>query len=160
VEVVEAVRQAVGQSYPVGIRLSQTKVNDFEHRWAGGEADARVIFAALKQAGVDFIHLASEGRDWIETATIGENITITQLAQQVARVSIIANGGMHKPEQAARILKEGHGDLISLGRGAIANPDWVRRLTLGLPFQRFEHGMVQPFATLNNTQQWLSQQIA
>ncbi|MBW4556389.1 MAG: NADH:flavin oxidoreductase [Trichormus sp. ATA11-4-KO1] len=160
VEVVEAVRQTVGNNYPVGIRLSQTKVNDFEYRWPGGEADGRVIFSALRKAGVDFIHLASEGRDWIETAMIGDGITITQLAKQVAQVPIIANGGMHQPEQANRIIQEGHADIVSLGRGALANPDWPRRLALGQTFDYFDHCMIQPQASINNTQQWLSQQIA
>ncbi len=160
VEIVEAVRQAVGQAYPVGIRLSQTKVNDLDYRWSGGEIEGRAIFTALRQAGVDFIHLASEGRDWLETSRIGEGITINQLAKQVAQVPIIANGGMHKLEQADRVLIEGHGDLISLGRGAIANPDWVNRLATGQPFEPFDRGMIAPEANLNNTQRWLSQQIA
>jgi 2,4-dienoyl-CoA reductase-like NADH-dependent reductase (Old Yellow Enzyme family) len=159
-EAIKAVRHAVGTAYPLGIRLSQTKVNDFDYRWPDGEADGRVIFAALRQAGVDFIHLASEGRDWLETAKIGEDITINQLAKQVAQVTIIANGGMHQPDQAIRILTEGHGDLISLGRGAIANPDWPTRLASGQSFEPFAHGMIEPEANLNNTQRWLSHQIA
>jgi 2,4-dienoyl-CoA reductase-like NADH-dependent reductase (Old Yellow Enzyme family) len=158
VETVEAVRRAVGQAYPVGIRLSQTKVNDLDYRWSGS-GEGRMIFAALKQAGVDFIHLASEGRDWLESS-ISESITINQLAKQVAQVPIIANGGMHKPEQAAQVLTEGHGDLISIGRGAIANPDWANRLATGQPFEPFDHGMIEPEANLNNTQGWLSQHIA
>ncbi|MBD1867295.1 hypothetical protein H6F95_08280 [Cyanobacteria bacterium FACHB-471] len=101
---------------------TQTKVNDFEYRWTGGEHDGRVIFAAVKAAGADFIHIASEGRDWLSTATLGGNLTITQLAKQVAQVPVIANGGMHHPAQA-EVLEEGHSDIISLGRGAIAIPD-------------------------------------
>ncbi len=160
VEVIEAVRAAVGDDYPVGIRLSQTKVNDFEYRWPGNEVDGRIIFAAIKAAGANFIHLASEGRNWLATAKLGDNITMTQLARQVTQIPVIANGGMHHPEQAARVLSEGHGDIISLGRGAIANPDWPLRLAQGRPFAAFDHGMTQPDATLNNTQQWLSQQTA
>lgn len=83
VEVIKAVRAAVGDSYPVGIRLSQTKVNDFEYRWSGGEQDGRVIFAAVKAAGIDFIHIASEGRDWLSTAKLAGDLTITQLAKRV-----------------------------------------------------------------------------
>jgi 2,4-dienoyl-CoA reductase-like NADH-dependent reductase (Old Yellow Enzyme family) len=160
VEVIEAVRAAAGTDYLIGIRLSQTKVNDFEYRWPGGEADGRVIFAAVKAAGVDFIHVASEGRDWLSTAKLGGNLTITQLAKQVAQVPVIANGGMHCPDQAAQVLTEGHGDIISLGRGAIANPDWPLRLAQGRPFETFDHAMIQPDATLANTQQWLARQVA
>ena len=160
VEVIKAVRAAVRDSYPVGIRLSQTKVNDFEYRWSGGEQDGRVIFAAVKAAGIDFIHIASEGRDWLSTAKLAGDMTITQLAKQVAQVPIIANGGMHCPEKAAQILEERHGDIISLGLNAIANPDWPLRLAQGRPFEEFDHAMIQPDATLNNIQQWLAQQAA
>ncbi len=69
VEVVEAVRAAVGAGFPIGLRLSQTKVNDFGYRWSGA-AEAETIFRAVTAAGVDYLHLASEGRDWYETATL------------------------------------------------------------------------------------------
>ncbi|MBP1176337.1 2,4-dienoyl-CoA reductase-like NADH-dependent reductase (Old Yellow Enzyme family) [Paenibacillus sp. PvR133] len=43
VEVSSAVRQAVGENFIVGIRISQGKVNDYEHKWAGKEEEAKVI---------------------------------------------------------------------------------------------------------------------
>src|SRR5581483_11035836 len=91
-EVVEAIRAAVGNEYPVGIRLSQTKVNDFVYRWPGGKEDAVIIFSALAAAGVSYLHIASEGRNWAETAMIDGNLTLTRLARNVARVPVIEKG--------------------------------------------------------------------
>ncbi|MEO3755587.1 NADH:flavin oxidoreductase [Streptomyces sp. B6B3] len=150
-EVVRRIREAVADDgFWVGVRLSQTKVNDFEHRWAGGTADARVIFSALAEAGSTCLHVASEGRDWIETARLDGADTITALARKTTGLPVIANGGMHDVDQAAELLAGGHADLLSLGRGALANPDLPRRLAEGRPLDRFDHAMLEPMATLDN----------
>lgn len=150
-EVIEAVRGAVGDGFPVGIRLSQGKVNDHGYRWPGGRADAEAIFAAVAGAGTDYLHVASEGRDWRETARIDEGITLTQLAKRVTGLPVVTNGGMHDPELAEFVLREGHGDLVALGRGALANPDYPNRLRDGRPFDDFEHAMINPSAAIENT---------
>src|SRR3546814_9288757 len=48
-DVVRAVRKSVGSNYVVGVRISQAKVNDFGHKWAGGEADAKVVFSRSEE---------------------------------------------------------------------------------------------------------------
>jgi 2,4-dienoyl-CoA reductase-like NADH-dependent reductase (Old Yellow Enzyme family) len=153
-EVVAAIRAEMGADFCVGIRLSQTKVNDFVHRWPGGTHDAKIIFAALAEANASYLHIASEGRDWIETARLDGGVTITGLARQVTGLPVIANGGMHDLAQAAQVLSDGHADLVSLGRGALANPDLPRRLSQGRPLAEFDHMMLQPMATLGNARQW------
>ncbi|GAB1813021.1 hypothetical protein [Mycobacterium sp. MUNTM1] len=56
-EVCADVVTAVGGNVAVGIRISQAKVSDNDHRWAGGQDDAAVIFTALADTGIDYIHL-------------------------------------------------------------------------------------------------------
>nr|PZN42543.1 MAG: NADH:flavin oxidoreductase [Actinomycetota bacterium] len=153
-EVVAAIRAAVGPDWCVGVRLSQTKVNDFTYRWPGGAKDAETVFAALAEAGASYLHIASEGRDWIETARLGDGETITRLARRVTGLPVIANGGMHEPERAARVLAEGHADLLSIGRGALANPDLPRLLAAGEAPRAFDPAMLEPFATLDNARRW------
>ncbi|MEC3954660.1 NADH:flavin oxidoreductase [Nocardia sp. CDC153] len=149
--VLHAIRAAVGD-FPVGVRLSQTKVNDFTYRWPGGEADARVIFAALTEAS--YLHIASEGRDFLETAKLPSGTTVTQLAREVSGRPVIANGGMHNLPQAADVLTGGHADVLSLGTGALANPDLPRRVEAGAPLAPFDHEMLHPMATLDCTAAW------
>ncbi|MEO3803038.1 NADH:flavin oxidoreductase [Nonomuraea sp. B1E8] len=153
-EIVSAIRAEVGPRFCVGIRLSQGKVNDHTHRWAGGARDAEIIFAALAEAGASYLHIASEGRDWVETATLDGGMTITGLARKVTGLPVLANGGMHDADQAATVLADGHADVLALGRGALANPDFPRRLARGLPMADFDHRMLQPMATLNNARLW------
>ncbi|MFI6790276.1 alkene reductase [Nonomuraea sp. NPDC050383] len=153
-EVVAAIRAEVGPEFCVGVRLSQTKVNDFVYRWPGGAYDARIIFTALAEAGATYLHIASEGRDWIETARLDGDTTITGLARLATGLPVIANGGMHELSQAAQVLRDGHADLVSIGRGALANSDLPRRVTGDRPLEAFDHMMLQPMATLANAAQW------
>ena len=151
VRVLDAVREAVGD-LPVGMRLSQTKVNDFAYRWPGGADDARVIFDALADAS--YLHIASEGRDFLETARLAGGSTITQLAREVTGKPVVANGGMHALPQAAGVLTGGHADLLSLGTGALANPDLPRRVETGAPLAAFDREMLHPMANLDTAAAW------
>ncbi|MET9671217.1 NADH:flavin oxidoreductase [Streptomyces sp. NPDC006475] len=153
-QVVRRIRVAIpDEDFWLGVRLSQTKVNDFQYRWAGSD-DARVVFTSLADAGADYLHIASEGRDWIETARLDDGDTITALAKKVTGLPVIANGGMHDLNQAAQLLEGGHADVLSLGRGALANPDLPTRVAGGHDLETFDHAMLQPRASLDNAEQW------
>jgi 2,4-dienoyl-CoA reductase-like NADH-dependent reductase (Old Yellow Enzyme family) len=156
--VVSEIRRRVSTDFVIGVRLSQTKVNDLRYRWPGGVRDAEVIFAALADAGSDYLHIASEGRDFIDTAQFSDGRTITAVAKQVTGLPVIANGGMHDARQAADVLEGGHADLLSIGRGALANPDLPRRLAAGVELERFDHSMLSPMATISNARSWCAAQ--
>ncbi|GAA4630869.1 NADH:flavin oxidoreductase [Actinoallomurus vinaceus] len=151
-EVVAAIRADLGPDAVIGVRLSQGKVNDFTYRWPGGARDAEVIFGALAEMGATYLHIASEGRSWIESATLDGGVTITALARKVSGLPVIANGGMHDPGQAAEVLENGHADVLSLGHGALANPDLPRRLESGAVPAEFDRRLLQPMATLDNAE--------
>jgi 2,4-dienoyl-CoA reductase-like NADH-dependent reductase (Old Yellow Enzyme family) len=157
VEVVQAIQDAAGGDFPVGVRVSQVKVNDVEYRWDGPE-EARVVFGRLADARPAYIHVASEGAPWDDTSFLAPGASITGVARETAGVPVIANGGMHDPDLAARLLSDGHADLVALGHGALANPDWPLRLADGQRFEPFDPGMVRPAVTIENTQRWRAQQ--
>jgi 2,4-dienoyl-CoA reductase-like NADH-dependent reductase (Old Yellow Enzyme family) len=153
VEAIDAARAATSGALTIGVRLSQVKVNDLAYRWAGVE-EGRAIFSALAHARPDYIHVASEGAPWEETSFLSPDVSITALAREVCGVPVIANGGMHDPELAGRLLEQGHFDLVALGHGALANPDWPRRLATNASFEVFDAAMLSPEATIENTERW------
>lgn len=153
-EILHAIRAELGPDFLVGVRLSQTKVNDFTHRWAGGAAEAETIFTALAGTGVDYLHIASEGRNFIDTARLSDGRTITALARTVSGLPVLANGGMHDLQQAADVLDGGHADLLTVGRGALANPDLPKKVSAGADLAAFDHAMLSPMATIGNTRAW------
>ena len=136
IQVVDAVREAVGTEFPVGIRISQAKVNDADHKWAGGEADAEVIFSSLEKAGVDFIHIAEPQATAPAFGETGP--TLIELVKKYANTTVIANGTVGEPEVAEALLKEGKADMVTIGKAALANPDWANRAAEGHELDAFD----------------------
>lgn len=144
-EVIKAVKQVAG-AHPVGVRISQGKVNDFDHKWAGSEADAEVIFGTLADANVDFIHV-TEREAW-QPAFANNEASLVKLARRFAAdIPIIANGGLHNPADANIALRDG-ADLIAIGKAALANPDLPLRLAGGQPLANFEPSILGPIANI------------
>jgi 2,4-dienoyl-CoA reductase-like NADH-dependent reductase (Old Yellow Enzyme family) len=147
-EVVHAVKLNIGKAAPVGIRISQGKVNDFTWKWQGGEADAEVIFGTLEAAGVDFIHV-TEFEAW-QPAFEGTRDSLVALARRYApNVTIIANGSLHTAERMENALKIG-ADLVTVGRGALANPDLPKILVSKREPRTFDSSILQPLANIKN----------
>lgn len=147
VEVSKAVREAVGEEYPVGIRISQGKINDYFYKWADKEKDAEIIFGQLGQAGLDFIHVTEfeawqpafsedEGTSTTDSA-FGTGSTLAALAKKYSKLPVIANGSLHDPEKAKEIIEKGEADVITLGRGALANYDWANKVKDGVQPDEF-----------------------
>ncbi|MEZ5098546.1 MAG: NADH:flavin oxidoreductase [Thermoleophilia bacterium] len=153
VEVVHAIRTAVGATFPVGVRVSQAKVNDHDHRWPDGETAARTVFAALATAGASYLHTSEP--DALRPA-FGDGPTLARLAREHGRVPVIANGALRDPERARDLIDRGDADLVALGKPALANPDWPHRSRRALPHDDFDPAMLQPLATLDNAERWLA----
>jgi 2,4-dienoyl-CoA reductase-like NADH-dependent reductase (Old Yellow Enzyme family) len=130
-EVCYDVVSAVGGDIAVGIRISQGKVSDNHHRWAGNEDDAATIFGALAEAGIDYIH-TTEYRA-LEPAFAESDKSLAQLAKQYSKLPIIANGHLDDPRDAAVIVDSGAADVVALAKPALANRDWPHRVRTGQP---------------------------
>lgn len=147
-ETVKCVRAAVGPGFPVGVRVSQAKVNDYEHRWSGGIADARIIFGALGRSGVGYIH-TTQFEAW-RPAFADNGASLASLARTLGGLPVIANGALHEDGQAARMLDCGEADMIAIGRGALANPDWPNRIRHARRARMFDGAVLSPLADLAN----------
>jgi 2,4-dienoyl-CoA reductase-like NADH-dependent reductase (Old Yellow Enzyme family) len=145
-DVVEAVKLGVERAVPVGIRISQGKVNDFTAKWQGGEADAEVIFGTLADAGADFIHV-TEYEAW-QPAFEGTRDSLVTLARRYApNVTIIANGSLHTAERMDNVLRAG-ADIITTGRGALANPNLPQLLEAKRDPRSFDGSILHPIANI------------
>ncbi|MBA9026335.1 2,4-dienoyl-CoA reductase-like NADH-dependent reductase (Old Yellow Enzyme family) [Peribacillus huizhouensis] len=113
VEVSKAVREAVGKDFTIGIRISQAKVNDYTHKWAGKEQDAEIIFGQLGKAGLDYIHV-TEYEAWKPAFDTCE-ASLASLAKKYGKLPIITNGQLEDPERARKIIEKGDADVDCLG---------------------------------------------
>lgn len=128
VEVVRAVVEAVGRER-VGVRVSPgADVNGVV------EGDTHEIYPALLKALADidpgYLHQVHADPDGPLFAEIRGAWAGTLIANPVlTREEVAADGGLRGAE---RLLAEG-ADLVALGRGFIANPDFAERLRTGAP---------------------------
>ncbi|MFC4359811.1 NADH:flavin oxidoreductase [Halobium salinum] len=159
-EVLQAVADATPDGFVVGVRLSQSKVNDPDYRWEG-EAEAEAVFDAFSAAGADYLHVteadvtapAFEG-DAGDTGDGGNetDATLAELAAEYGDAPVVANGGLEDPE-AARATVEAGADLITLGTGALANPDWPTRVENDEPLADLDFERVlQPDASIDDSE--------
>jgi 2,4-dienoyl-CoA reductase (NADPH2) len=131
-EVVGAVREAVGPDYPVIFRVAG---NDFME---GGNTnrEARLLAQALEGAGVDAINVTG---GWHETRVPqltmavprGAFSYLAQGVKQVVDIPVISSNRYSDPLLADRVLRQGSADLIALGRPLIADPEWPRKAREG-----------------------------
>lgn len=57
----------------------------------------------------------------------GCNLDLTEKLKKVVTVPVIVAGRMDLPEMAAAAIAEGKADMIALGRGLLAEPQWVNK---------------------------------
>ncbi|MFG6119854.1 oxidoreductase [Thalassobacillus sp. B23F22_16] len=135
-EIIEEVRKEVGEEFIIGIRISQIKVADPEHKWAGGEDDASFIFSELSKTSLDYIHVTDSDAT---APAFGEGSrTLAKAARDFGILPVIANGNLGNPEKAAKMIKKEEADIISLGTSALANPDFPNRVKHGIGLKDFD----------------------
>jgi 2,4-dienoyl-CoA reductase-like NADH-dependent reductase (Old Yellow Enzyme family) len=132
----------------VGIRISQAKVSDTEHKWGGGVAEAEVIFGTLGATGIDFVH-TTEYRA-TEPAFADAEETLAALAKRYSGVPVIANGKLDDPDTAASMLADGSADVVALGKGALANRNWPHLVRNNLEFGELDPAVFAPLADVKD----------
>jgi 2,4-dienoyl-CoA reductase-like NADH-dependent reductase (Old Yellow Enzyme family) len=134
VETVRAIRQAVGEDFPILYRFSAT---DFVP--GGVDLDMTVPFAQmLEEAGVDCMDVSAGTSDSPEgsshpgpKASFGFFADLAAGIRAVVGTRVIAVGKIATRDVAMSILEQGKADLVALGRSLIADPDWPNKLYEG-----------------------------
>jgi 2,4-dienoyl-CoA reductase-like NADH-dependent reductase (Old Yellow Enzyme family) len=130
-EVVKAVRRAVGGEYPIFWRLSA------EEGVVGGITleQSLKLAGALKKAGVDVIDV-SYGRLARQIMPskrqpMGTYVAQAEAIKKAVDIPVIAVGRINSPELAALIISQNRADLVALGRQLIADPQWPKKAQEG-----------------------------
>ncbi|MGX5857400.1 oxidoreductase [Dyadobacter jiangsuensis] len=150
-EVYRAVKAALPGGFIVGIRVSESKVNDLTYRWPGGSETARRIFEVLAEINPDYLHIAAEGGRWERECRYPDGTSSNSIAKSLLKSPVIANGGMHDVALAETLLNSNAADLVSIGRAAIASPDWPKLMAAGEPVIPFFKELIKPSLTLAHT---------
>ena len=130
--VMEAVRQAVGPDFPIIARVSADEMTEGGNRLADsielmqlycGEADIFNVSCGLNasiQYQIDSCYRPDGWRSYMARAV-----------REAFGKPVIAMGNMRDPKVVEEILARGDADLIGMGRGLIAEPEWVNKVQCG-----------------------------
>jgi len=145
-EILKAVRAAVGPDYPIIIRLSQWKQQDFAARLAHTPKEMEDWLKPLADAGADAFHCSQrrfwepefEGSDlnfagWAKKLTGKTSITVGSVG--LTGDFIAAYGGEgSKPaslDELIKRLERGDFDLVAVGRALLQDPQWAVKVHEG-----------------------------
>jgi 2,4-dienoyl-CoA reductase-like NADH-dependent reductase (Old Yellow Enzyme family)/thioredoxin reductase len=132
-EIITGIKERCGAEFPVTVRLS---VSEFEE----GGLDlplSRKIARYLEKAGADGIHASSGNYNTMETvieSPLYEEGWRVYLAEEIKKevtIPVFAVGNIRDPQFVECILEEGRAEFVAIGRGHIADPDWVRKVAEG-----------------------------
>ncbi len=144
-EVIDAVRQAVGASYPVGIRINATD------KIEGGLTmeDALEVVRLLDATSVDLIDI-SGGTYFPGAASSSDGVSssgpyfidLARQAKKVTSIPILLSGGFTTKDQVVKALQDGAVDAVSLARAMVLNPSlansWLSEAGADPEFPKFD----------------------
>ncbi|MFT4974413.1 MAG: 2,4-dienoyl-CoA reductase (NADPH2) [Myxococcota bacterium] len=128
VEIVRAVREAVGDDFIIIYRLSMLDLVDDGSTW-----DEVVALAeAIEAAGASIINT---GIGWHEARvpTIATMVPragfawVTRRLMGTVKIPLVTSNRINMPDVAERVLADGCADMVSMARPLLADPDWVAK---------------------------------
>jgi 2,4-dienoyl-CoA reductase-like NADH-dependent reductase (Old Yellow Enzyme family) len=147
VRVIQEVRRQVGPDYPIALRYSQWKMQDYDAKLARSPLELETLLQPLVAAGVDLFHCSTR-RFWepefegsplnlagwtkkltgkpsvtVGSVTLNEAFTTTMRSEEGAAVTGI--------DELVERLARGEFDLVAIGRSLIVNPDWPKLVRRG-----------------------------
>ena len=143
VEVVQAIKAATGPDFPVVLRWSQWKLQDYSAKLAHDPQQLEEFLTPLVAAGVDIFHCSTrrfwepefEGSDlnlagWVKKITGKPTISVGSVGLDSGFVDEEKNVFVDQSKVASldgllQRLADDEFDLVGVGRALIANPDWV-----------------------------------
>lgn len=137
-QIIDGIQLRSGTDFPIGFKL-----NAHEHVAGGIDiADAIRIAKHLEARGIAYLHVVSsfpfDGLEVCEYSGLPtmyeETYAMVQLAERLKQevgTPVMATGGIVDPEIAEAIIAEGRADMVAIGRGLIADPDWVEHVRNG-----------------------------
>lgn len=133
-EILDEIRQAVGESLVVGVRLNMEEAEPGGYGKAGGLEIAQWIEATAK---VDYLHLVM-GTGWgfpsyIQTHHFAPGAWSDMAGDFRSALSlpIVYAGRVNSPETAEAILAAGYADMVGVGRAHLADPAFVNKAASG-----------------------------
>jgi len=125
VEILKGIRNTCGAHFPVSVRINA------EEMFPGGITidEAKKIAMELERFGADAINVSCLSIGCIEPGTYAQGWKkhMAAAVKEVVKIPVIAVCNIKEPETGERLLNEGVCDLIGVGRGHLADPEWCAK---------------------------------
>ncbi|WP_028123484.1 NADH:flavin oxidoreductase [Epilithonimonas tenax] len=146
VDIIKAMRAAVGEDFTIIIRLSQWKQQDYKSRLATTPAEMEDWLLPMKEAGVDIFHCSQrrfwepefEGSDlnfagWAKKITGQPTITVGSVGLNSDFMGAFAGEGAEKSDisELLKRLDRQDFDLVAVGRALLSDYQWVQKIKEG-----------------------------
>lgn len=143
VEILEAIRSQIGEDFPLILRFSQWKQQDFESKLAQTPEQLEQFLGPLSEAGVDIFHCSTrrfwepefEGSPlnlagWVKRLTGKPTISVGSVSLSEEFVATYGEGSAEVAgiEELIARMEADEFDLIAVGRALLANPDWAQKV--------------------------------
>jgi 2,4-dienoyl-CoA reductase-like NADH-dependent reductase (Old Yellow Enzyme family) len=152
VELVRAVRQAIGDGVPISFRFSQWTHHDVDAMLTKTPKELQDILEMLAAAGVDIFEASA--RDFRDAVYEGSDLNISGWSRGLTDKPVVMVGGTGvrrerhesalKPPQVVDNVDEimerfarGEFDFLAIGRALLNDPNWLQRARMGEPFLPF-----------------------
>lgn len=145
-EIIQAVRREVGDDYPIILRFSQWKQQDFDHKMAHSPDDLKAFLDPLVAAGVDCFDCSTR-RFW-ETEFDGSSMNLAGWTKKLTGLPSItvgsvgldgdfiaafqgASAGLAPIDELEQRVADGEFDFVGVGRILLADPEWPNKIREG-----------------------------
>jgi 2,4-dienoyl-CoA reductase-like NADH-dependent reductase (Old Yellow Enzyme family) len=144
IEMIRACRARVSTNFPIVLRFSQWKLQDYGARLAETPQQLETLLTPLAKAGVDIFH-ASQRRFW-EPEFPGSDLNLAGWAKRITGKPTITVGsvGLEKDmgesmasaddtrvarvDKLVEMLARGDFDLVAIGRALLSEPNWANKV--------------------------------
>lgn len=146
VEIVKAIREKVGNEFPIIFRFSQWKLQNFDAKLVDNPDELAQFLAPLVDAGVDILH-ASTRRYWLPEFE-GSPLNLAGWTQKLTGKPAITVGCVGLDDEFIKAfsggsaattnidplleqLRRGEYELVGVGRALLSDPDWAVKVREG-----------------------------
>lgn len=129
-EVIKAVREAVGEDFPILLRLGASDYTE------GGSTieDSKIAAKEFEKAGIDILDISGGLNGYMvpNENEQGYFSSLTEAIKSVVSIPVILTGGVTEPAAAEKLLAKKKADLIGVGRAILKDSSWAKKANEGL----------------------------
>jgi 2,4-dienoyl-CoA reductase-like NADH-dependent reductase (Old Yellow Enzyme family) len=154
-DVIRACRSRISSAFPIVLRFSQWKLNEYDARLVTTPGELSQFLAPLVDAGLDAFHCSTrrfwlpefEGSElnlagWTKQLTGLPTITVGSVGLDDEFMSSLREGKRAQQvglDPIVRMIQRGDVDLVAVGRALLVDPEWAEKIREGrfdelLPF--------------------------